>query len=224
MAFQSPPRTQFADPAIVMSHFIQQIKTQHLRTPTQEPIMLYFNFKTKGLVEYGCCLCAFLEGHEYMEAEIGIVEVGGVDGEKESILYGEYVAICTKRRCGFFLCLEWFYYVPHLREEVHCLRGLNSVDPEEFKAVKAKVVANVMLGVSEEGKISRPYPESGGNEDDGETSGTEDSDDLGPLAARTSDMEKWPSPYNSMFDAISRINGPQRAQEPQTIVFGLKVY
>jgi hypothetical protein len=34
------------------------------------------------------------------------------------------------------------------------------------------------------------------------------SDDMGPPAERTSDMERWPSIYDEMGDAISRINGP----------------
>ena len=34
------------------------------------------------------------------------------------------------------------------------------------------------------------------------------SDDMGPPAARTSDMEKWDSIYDCMGEAISRINGP----------------
>ena len=50
-----------------------------------------------------CCLCAFLDRRQYTEAEIGIVEIaGGNDGEKRTVLEGEYVAICAKRRCGFF--------------------------------------------------------------------------------------------------------------------------
>lgn len=34
------------------------------------------------------------------------------------------------------------------------------------------------------------------------------SDDMGPPAARTSDMENWTSPYDEMREAIARINGP----------------
>lgn len=34
------------------------------------------------------------------------------------------------------------------------------------------------------------------------------SDDMGPPAERTSDMENWVSPYDGMRDAIARINGP----------------
>jgi hypothetical protein len=48
----SPPHKQFADPAILVSHFIRQIEGQHIRTATQEPAMLHYDCKTGGMVEY----------------------------------------------------------------------------------------------------------------------------------------------------------------------------
>ncbi|KAJ3542857.1 hypothetical protein NMY22_g3349 [Coprinellus aureogranulatus] len=42
------------------------------------------------------------------------------------------------------------------------------------------------------------------------------SDDMGPPADRTSDMEGWFSPYDCMYDAIAMINGPQGCPEIAT--------
>lgn len=49
------------------------------------------------------CLCAFLDGTAYTEARIGVVETLTQDRiRNQSILHGEYVAICARRRCGYF--------------------------------------------------------------------------------------------------------------------------
>lgn len=56
-----------------------------------------------------CCLCAFLDAKDYVEASIGIIQEARPDsGEATSFLNGQYVAICAKRRCGYIrvlLCL-----------------------------------------------------------------------------------------------------------------------
>ncbi|KAF6760738.1 hypothetical protein DFP72DRAFT_843027 [Ephemerocybe angulata] len=66
-----------------------------------------------------CCLCAFLDGGVYTEARIGVVESLTSDGERnQSILNGEYVAVCAKQRCGYYLCLERFYCVSHIELDV----------------------------------------------------------------------------------------------------------
>lgn len=44
-----------------------------------------------------CCLCAFIDDGEYTESEIGIVEA-----VHPTILTGQYVALCARRRCGYF--------------------------------------------------------------------------------------------------------------------------
>lgn len=49
------------------------------------------------------CLCAYLDETDYTETVIGLVEVarGDSDGNHDSILNGQYVAICERRRCGY---------------------------------------------------------------------------------------------------------------------------
>lgn len=59
-----------------------------------------------------CCLCAVINGRTYPEAEIAIVKLDkGEDECSLSVLDGEYVAICAKRRCGFF-CESSIYTFP----------------------------------------------------------------------------------------------------------------
>ncbi|KAJ3527999.1 hypothetical protein NMY22_g9571 [Coprinellus aureogranulatus] len=137
-----------------------------------------------------CCFCAYLDGADYTEAEIGIVEIINKDPYRsQSVLNGEYVATCARRRCGFFLCLERFFPLSTLRTAVCDRRssplpiedlitisdinksfrrgdglfqvmpdvvargpplGLQTVDPEETKAVKAALIVELMKGMTEE--------------------------------------------------------------------------
>ena len=54
-----------------------------------------------------CCLCASLDGAEYTESAIGIVEEAHPgSGENGSFMNGQYVALCSARRCGYIR--EWY--------------------------------------------------------------------------------------------------------------------
>ncbi|TEB15351.1 hypothetical protein FA13DRAFT_1721217 [Coprinellus micaceus] len=118
--------------APMMADFIRQIQDYHRPTPTRAAYPLHYDTKTQALVEFPwpydpesgqriapdmleayqkshefrapCCLCAFIEGKAYSKSEIGIV-----DGGRATVLTGQYVALCSSRRCGYFVCLEWFY-------------------------------------------------------------------------------------------------------------------
>ncbi|KAJ3540108.1 hypothetical protein NMY22_g4446 [Coprinellus aureogranulatus] len=66
-----------------------------------------------------CCLCAFIDGEDYTESQIGIVEVLTKDEDRNKpILNGEIVAQCARQRCGYLLCLERFYPLYHLQTRV----------------------------------------------------------------------------------------------------------
>ncbi|KAJ3543473.1 hypothetical protein NMY22_g3125 [Coprinellus aureogranulatus] len=79
-----------------------------------------------------CCLCALLDGEGYTEARIGIVEVKTEDKDRnQSILHGEYVAVCAKQRCGYTLCLERFYGLGSLKLRKHRKRA-SPLPPQEL--------------------------------------------------------------------------------------------
>ena len=49
------------------------------------------------------CLCAFLDGSDYTETRIGVVETAsGYHGRDRFNVHGEYIAICAKQRCGYY--------------------------------------------------------------------------------------------------------------------------
>ncbi|TEB34013.1 hypothetical protein FA13DRAFT_1789204 [Coprinellus micaceus] len=148
-------------PTGVTAHFLRQIEAAHVRTPSQgRPVPLQFCYITQGLSEWAwpcnpnsemrippcdlesfrrtnrfrapSCLCAFIEGTVYTESRIGIVETVTDDTfRNQSVLNGEYVATCAKQRCGYFLCLERFYPINHLRLQV-CAPRKNLRPTEEL--------------------------------------------------------------------------------------------
>ncbi|KAJ3549641.1 hypothetical protein NMY22_g799 [Coprinellus aureogranulatus] len=74
-----------------------------------------------------CCLCSFLDDVDYTESVIGIVDTGSntsAAGESNSTMNGQYVALCSRRRCGYVLCLERFYLINGLRLQVNRKRDL----------------------------------------------------------------------------------------------------
>jgi hypothetical protein len=143
------PMTQTPDLSILLSHFLRQVESYHIHTPTRSPLALHYDERTRSLIEYPwwvcsfsgsftvltylvsfarpinpdtkqrvppseleafrrtnrfrgpSCLCAFLDGGDYTEARIGIVESIERSGER-SQLHGEYVAVCAKQRCGYY--------------------------------------------------------------------------------------------------------------------------
>ncbi|TEB22935.1 hypothetical protein FA13DRAFT_1798511 [Coprinellus micaceus] len=147
-------------PTVVTAHFLRQIEAAHVRTPTQaRPVPLQFCYVTQGLSEWPwpchpdterrippgdlesfrrthrfrapSCLCALLDGAVYTESRIGIVETVTSDTfRNQSVLNGEYVATCAEQRCGYFLCLERFYPLNHLRLQV-CLPRRHLLGPLE---------------------------------------------------------------------------------------------
>ncbi|KAJ3505634.1 hypothetical protein NMY22_g17511 [Coprinellus aureogranulatus] len=50
-----------------------------------------------------CCLCALLDGEEYTESQISIVEVLSKDEDRNRhcVINGEFVAQCARQRCGY---------------------------------------------------------------------------------------------------------------------------
>ncbi|KAJ3526684.1 hypothetical protein NMY22_g10069 [Coprinellus aureogranulatus] len=145
LPLRDEPRMQTPDPLILTAHFLRQIEASHVHTPTQgRPIPLHYCATTQSLAEWAwpcnlaterryppseleglrrthrfrapSCLCALLEQSNYTEARIGIVETATSDAfRNQSLLHGEYVATCARQRCGYFLCLERFYPLNHLR-------------------------------------------------------------------------------------------------------------
>ncbi|KAH6866051.1 hypothetical protein BKA70DRAFT_1454641 [Coprinopsis sp. MPI-PUGE-AT-0042] len=100
-----------------------------------------------------CCLCAADGTHpsgfesSYTEAQIGIVTKLPNEGLQSEYgcyaLTGEYVAICAQRRCGYLVCLEWFYALPLLFVRKHEERE-NPLPQQELTYIDN-------LGLSEEG-------------------------------------------------------------------------
>ncbi|KAJ3533282.1 hypothetical protein NMY22_g7399 [Coprinellus aureogranulatus] len=86
-----------------------------------------------------CCLCSYLEGGGYTEARIAIVSTAkaGIGGETHlgaSGIGGEYVAVCARQRCGYFLCLERFYPLDGLRLRV-CRKRAAPLPVEDLSIV-----------------------------------------------------------------------------------------
>ncbi|TEB28678.1 hypothetical protein FA13DRAFT_1711687 [Coprinellus micaceus] len=161
---RTPPCFQTADPRIMTAHFIRQIESNHVRTPTQtRPVPLHYNYITQSLSEWSwpydtegerrvppselesfrrthrlrapSCLCALLEGTKYTEARFAIVEtVNGDSDRNQCVLNGEYVATCAKKRCGYFLALERFYPLIHLRLQM-CRPRKNPLEPQELATI-----------------------------------------------------------------------------------------
>ncbi|KAF6744216.1 hypothetical protein DFP72DRAFT_857813 [Ephemerocybe angulata] len=143
----SGPEIQERENRVILSHFLRQIESAHVKTPHTHPRPLHYDSKTQLLCSWlwpcnpiteeryppdelelqrrthyflgPSCLCAFLDGTDYTEARIGVVETLTEDPERNKpILNGEYVAVCAERRCGYFLCLERFYPVRSLELQV----------------------------------------------------------------------------------------------------------
>ncbi|RXW13706.1 hypothetical protein EST38_g12148 [Candolleomyces aberdarensis] len=83
------------------------------------------------------CVCAFLDGKDYTECRIGIVETLNGDRDRNlSTLHGEYVAICAEQRCGYLLCLERFYAVGHLKLQ-KCRKRAQPLPPQELTSISS---------------------------------------------------------------------------------------
>ncbi|KAF6751501.1 hypothetical protein DFP72DRAFT_1071182 [Ephemerocybe angulata] len=67
-----------------------------------------------------CCFCAWIEGSDYTESKIGLVQEILPAGRPECI--GHYAAICAKQKCGFFVNLEPYFAHPSLMEKEHYRR------------------------------------------------------------------------------------------------------
>ncbi|KAJ3539560.1 hypothetical protein NMY22_g4685 [Coprinellus aureogranulatus] len=80
-----------------------------------------------------CCLCAFLDVSEFTEAKMGLLQTVGLNGSLVANL-GQYVAMCAKERCGYFVVLENFYVHPGLQGKVYVKRDkpLATLDPFTF--------------------------------------------------------------------------------------------
>ncbi|TEB38581.1 hypothetical protein FA13DRAFT_1784901 [Coprinellus micaceus] len=145
-----PPEIQTPSLRIMLSHFLNQILSHHSRTPSQNPVALHWDSRTKSLKEFAwpcdsstgdrvlpgeleghrrshtfrgpSCLCAFLDGGEYAETQFGIVE--GIRGaglaRNGSVLNGEYVAVCARNRCGYF---QQFYPLQGIKVQFYKRRG-----------------------------------------------------------------------------------------------------
>lgn len=52
MNFPRPPPKQFCTPSIILDHFLRQIESHHVHTPSRTPLPLHYNSKTGSLIEY----------------------------------------------------------------------------------------------------------------------------------------------------------------------------
>ncbi|KAJ3504471.1 hypothetical protein NMY22_g17913 [Coprinellus aureogranulatus] len=125
----------------------EQNANANVRTPGCSPVPLHYDVLTRSLTEYSwpadersgrkippnmleslrrthvfrgpCCLCPFLnQANHYEETFIGIVEGLHPDVDSSRELSGEYAAVCSRQRCGYFLRLELFYPLNNLKLEV----------------------------------------------------------------------------------------------------------
>ncbi|KAJ3518698.1 hypothetical protein NMY22_g13547 [Coprinellus aureogranulatus] len=71
-----------------------------------------------------CCFCPLIDGSDrYEETFIGITETFHPEKDLHRGLTGEYVAICSRQRCGYFLRLELFYSLDSLKTQACRRRG-----------------------------------------------------------------------------------------------------
>ncbi|KAF6742417.1 hypothetical protein DFP72DRAFT_1081954 [Ephemerocybe angulata] len=169
-------------------HFRRIIEARHIRTTTSAPVIYHWNAKRQRLEEWcwpcddgaggaripphglqdhrrthwfraPCCLCAYLDGEDYTECSIGIVETLPMPDQDPDrnrvVMNGEYVATCATDRCGYFVGLERFYPLTGIKvrlyeERVHELAeeelvNISSVD-ESFQGGDGlfQVMPNVM--------------------------------------------------------------------------------
>ncbi|KAF6760400.1 hypothetical protein DFP72DRAFT_843308 [Ephemerocybe angulata] len=90
-----------------------------------------------------CCLCAFLDGEEYTESVIGVVESlplpRGNPDRNHTTMHGE---------CGYFVCLERFYTLGG-RMTLYRERGLEVEDLSTALDRHGSLWSDLMIGVTE---------------------------------------------------------------------------
>lgn len=85
-------------------HNLLQLRPCDEATGERVPPSMLEAFRRTHDLKGPCCLCPFLDrSNNYAEAFIGIVEVARHELEfSHSEPYGEYVAVCSRWRCGYF--------------------------------------------------------------------------------------------------------------------------
>ncbi|KAJ3512640.1 hypothetical protein NMY22_g15271 [Coprinellus aureogranulatus] len=76
-----------------------------------------------------CCYCAWLEGHLFSEAKMGIALFVTQPGKPDCL--GQYVAFCARQKCGYIVYLDIFYaHDALLTKEYHAReKPLKTLDP-----------------------------------------------------------------------------------------------
>ncbi|TEB19267.1 hypothetical protein FA13DRAFT_1719021 [Coprinellus micaceus] len=108
-----------------------------LETGQRVPPSMLESYRRTHMFQAPSCLCAFLDKVDYTESVIGIIEVatgGNADENHDSILNGQYVAVCERRRCGYSLCLEKFYMLSGLKMQ-GCLKRETPLSLREMSYV-----------------------------------------------------------------------------------------
>ncbi|KAJ2930846.1 hypothetical protein H1R20_g6239, partial [Candolleomyces eurysporus] len=148
-----------------VAHFLRQVEAFHVHTKHSTPRPMHYDSSMQSVVDYPwpydlemgrrlfpsefegyrrthefeapSCMCAHLDGQDYTESRIGIVETLNDDRDRNlSTLHGEYVAICAKQRCGYLLCLERFYAVGHLKLR-KCRKRAQPLPPQELTCISS---------------------------------------------------------------------------------------
>ncbi|KAG2012171.1 hypothetical protein CC2G_012206 [Coprinopsis cinerea AmutBmut pab1-1] len=73
------------------------------------------------------CFCAYLDGGDYSETTLGLVELVG---DNQYVADGEYVFECALQRCGYLVHLEQFFRHPRLASKRYPQRA-SSVDTSQ---------------------------------------------------------------------------------------------
>ncbi|KAJ3538316.1 hypothetical protein NMY22_g5223 [Coprinellus aureogranulatus] len=94
-------------------------------TNERVPPSMLESFRRSNNFRGPCCLCALLDGKPYSETLIGIVEVPSSSTyghhSYDDALYGQYVAVCSRQRCGYSLWIEKFFPLKGLKVQP-CLK------------------------------------------------------------------------------------------------------
>ncbi|TEB24924.1 hypothetical protein FA13DRAFT_1714230 [Coprinellus micaceus] len=132
-------------PSVILAHFLRQIQAHHCRTPGRQPVPLHYDSTTQSLKEFywpynietgqripPSMLESYRRTHHF-RAPSCLFEVarGDADGNHDSILNGQYVAVCERRRCGYSLCLEKFYMLSGIKVEA-CEKRETPLRPQEL--------------------------------------------------------------------------------------------
>ncbi|KAF6740855.1 hypothetical protein DFP72DRAFT_864736 [Ephemerocybe angulata] len=147
----SSPYSGASSPKNRTQHFRRIIEARHIRTTSSSLIIYHWSSIRRKLEEWcwpcddesgaripphglqdhrrthsfraPCCLCAYLDGEEYTEAAISIVETIPMPDDdpdrNRTTMNGEYVATCATDRCGYFISLERFYTINGIRVKLY---------------------------------------------------------------------------------------------------------